>query len=701
MRLGNRLRRILITGLIIGPGWAGSARAGELILQSTSTYNSGGADKALAAATNDLDELFVAGSAGDDSFLVKYNVDLLALSSAVYNGGDVDAANGVAADDRGHVYLAGNSGGDFLTLRYDTDLLQPPKSASYDGGSDDAARAVAFNPKSGEIIVTGESANGSDYNILTIRYDHDLNVLSSATFSSGGNEDKANDVAVDSQGNIYVAGQANNTGNSDFLLLKYDRNLNRIGMIRYDGGGNDIAQSVAVDAEDNVFVTGQSAKGATIDFVTLKYDKSLALAASAAYDGGGDDIAHAVAIDNMGNAIVAGRRYSSNDFDVFSIRYDNALAVVSSAAFNSAGKDIAYGLATDSRGSIILCGESSNDWLVRKYRGTPVVYAVSQARQGETLDLTVNGVNFSSGTALSFSSTTITVHSVRLVNPEQFIASVTVSGTEPLGKKSAVVTNADGTKYTAAGVLEVVRKKTLDPAANETMTSTSEMGLIQVDVPAGTFSASLEMTLTVPEGSAFPSVNIRLSPALTPQKDVTLTLGYRDGDVQGLDETLLTLVRYDESRSEWVVLSSTPSPAVNRVSGTTNHFSLFAIRGQAPVPADNGNSGDAEVETENVFVYPKNAVYPNPYKPGSTDFGDPAEGKGIVFSRLPARFKLRVFNTVGELVFEREGVSAGGKFLWDTRGNEGSEVASGVYIYWIQDPDSPSSPVQGKIAVVR
>ena len=88
-----------------------------------------------------------------------------------------------------------------------------------------------------------------------------------------GYGDCAHDVAVDSEDNVIVTGYTTNeTGNTNYYTIKYDKDGNEIWSKSYDGGNNDEAYSVAVDSEDNIIVTGYSSDGSTYNYYTIKYE---------------------------------------------------------------------------------------------------------------------------------------------------------------------------------------------------------------------------------------------------------------------------------------------------------------------------------------------------------------------------------------------------------------------------------------------
>jgi hypothetical protein len=108
-------------------------------------------------------------------------------------------------------------------------------------------------------------------------------------------------------------------------------------------------------------------------------------------------------------------------------------------------------------------------------------------------------------------------------------------------------------------------------------------------------------------------------------------------------------------------------------------------------------SAGASVDLQNV------KVYPNPYKPNSGTIYDnnPIVGEGIIFSGLTQKAKIQIFNIAGELVTEFEEEDGDGIYVWDTRNKNGDKVASGVYIYFITNPDDESQKTKGRIVIIR
>ncbi len=165
--------------------------------------------------------------------------------------------------------------------------------------------------------------------------------LSFSTFLGGSNGDTANGIAVDSSGNVYVAGgteslnfptrsplQPASAGDTDAFVTKLNAAGTALVYSTYLGGSLfDQATAIAVNSSGNVYITGFTAStnfptkaafqttygGGNDDaFVAeLKADGSALVYSS--YLGGSDaDFGQSIALDSAGNAYVTGSTQSTN-----------------------------------------------------------------------------------------------------------------------------------------------------------------------------------------------------------------------------------------------------------------------------------------------------------------------------------------------------------------------------------------------------
>ncbi|MBV5330793.1 MAG: hypothetical protein JZU65_24695, partial [Chlorobium sp.] len=190
-------------------------------------------------------------SGGSDIVMVRYDTDgSLDMSFGI--GGKVvtdigygDFARSAVMQDDGRIVVTGrqySSGGesgseDVMVLRYNTDG-DLDTTFSLDGisiadfGEAEHPRSVTLQTD-GKIIVTGYSAppgSSGDSDVMVLRYNTDGDL--DTTFSDDGvvktkvwDESSGNDVVVQSDGMILVAGSTENSGDDeahDFLLIRYN-----------------------------------------------------------------------------------------------------------------------------------------------------------------------------------------------------------------------------------------------------------------------------------------------------------------------------------------------------------------------------------------------------------------------------------------------------------------------------------------------
>lgn len=193
-----------------------------------------------------------------------------------------DAARLIVADDAGNIYVSGNSRGagssdDYATIKYDASgVRQWVARYNGPGNSDDRVAALAVDA-AGNVYVAGYATGSSTFNdYATVKYNAAGVQQWAALYNGSGDSfDRATALAVDAQGNVYVTGYSWAPGMlDDWVTVKYDVAGAQQWVARYDGPGNaeDRADALAVDAAGNVYVTGYSRNTETSDdYVTIKY----------------------------------------------------------------------------------------------------------------------------------------------------------------------------------------------------------------------------------------------------------------------------------------------------------------------------------------------------------------------------------------------------------------------------------------------
>jgi len=140
-----------------------------------------------------------------------------------------------------------------------------------------------FSATSGAYNTSGSASDYSDVFVSKLR--GDLNNLIASTFIDGSDNEYAYSIVLDSDGNVYLAGEtvspdfpvtsdaydasfagyaspsfcsgSYNTHGGDAFVTKLDSNLGSLIVSTFLGGdGNDLARSLAINTSGNIYVAG-------------------------------------------------------------------------------------------------------------------------------------------------------------------------------------------------------------------------------------------------------------------------------------------------------------------------------------------------------------------------------------------------------------------------------------------------------------
>jgi hypothetical protein len=303
-------------------------------------------------------------SGNDDAFVAKLNGSGTLQWNTFLGGSDYDYNNAIAVDTSGNVYVAGYSGATWGSP------VRP-----FAGGETDAFVA---------------KLNGSG-------------VLQWNTFLGGSGSyedyDIGNAIAVDTSGNVYVAGESPATWGSpvrpfavwsDAFVAK----LNGSGALQWNtflgGADNDYGEGIAVDKSGNVYVAGGGLGtwGSPVrpfagngDAFAAKLNGSGVLQWNT-FLGGPSSYAsgNAIAVDKSGNICVAGtsnvtwgtpiRPFAGNT-DAFAAKLNGSGALQWNTFLGGADSEYGEGMAVDTSGNVYVAGYSGATWgsPVRPYAG--------------------------------------------------------------------------------------------------------------------------------------------------------------------------------------------------------------------------------------------------------------------------------------------------------------------------------------------
>ncbi len=329
--------------------------------------------------------------AGTDFVTLKYSANGSLLWAILYNGSgnSADKASNLALEASGNVYVTGTSTGngtaeDYLTLKYNPNgSLLWEKRYNGPASNADNPSALALD-NSGNVHVTGSSWGGSSWDMATLKYDSNGNLLWVRRHFGGRDADVAADLAVDAAANAYVTGKTSIWGSNSnyrFLTIKYNTGGNLIWSKTYQGysSNHSIASALTLDASGNVCITGSSwGIGTSYDFATVKYDPSGNQLWAQRFDGpsSGGDISADVAADVEGNVFVTGSRYKrslSDKYDFVTLKYSPSGQLVWVKIYSAeSGADQAVALWLDRQSNLLVAGWSqggttSKDIVTLKY----------------------------------------------------------------------------------------------------------------------------------------------------------------------------------------------------------------------------------------------------------------------------------------------------------------------------------------------
>ncbi|MDQ6677201.1 MAG: SBBP repeat-containing protein [Acidobacteriota bacterium] len=421
-------------------------RAAPLVIDPVLVYSSflGGTDtdEGHSVASDGAANMYLTGvtfstPAGDADVLVrKVSADGTAfLYTADLGGSGNDYGNGIAVDVNGYAFVGGRTASTdfpavnaFQSTNYGANnafvvRLDPAASSmvfsTYVGGStDDRGYALALD-RQGSVYLTG-AASSTDFptsqgaaqsnlrgglDAFVVKFDYS-GAAQFSTLLGGGSDDQAFGIAVDSNGNSYIAGQTNSDsfpqakapyqhsrhGGLDAFLSEISNDGTTLLFSTFIGGsGDDSAGGVAVDLSGNAYVVGTTASsdfpipnqsyntgfnGGAADIFVVKYFPGGQNIAWATFLGShGTDDGNAIAVDPNGNVYVAGDTNSSQypvtrdaiqpnragGYDaVLSVLDTNGLNLNYSTYYGGSGDDSALGVALDQYAEVYLTGSTAS-----------------------------------------------------------------------------------------------------------------------------------------------------------------------------------------------------------------------------------------------------------------------------------------------------------------------------------------------------
>ncbi len=416
-------------------------------------------------------------SGGVDPYTVKLNASGVYQWQMHGGGPGTDTVTALAVGGVDNVTMAGSFG--VPSIFGDTTLAGANPSNVYYAQIGTQTTAVP----SGTLSFTNVSSFGANtMTIGSVAKDAAGNTYSSGTFSGTGNFAPAGATPV----NLKALGA------SDAFLAKYDPSGNLLWVRDLGGSGINTAaaNSLALDSAGNVTLAGQFTGslqanpggvsalltgGASYDQVgfVARYDASGNYRWAKAFDNGLSEIARSVTLDAAGNAYVAGILWSNGSFgrnaggttltttnaggsDGYLVKLDAAGNSVWATSLGGASTDQATRVAADASGNVYVAGTYSstakfgatslsssggNDTFLTKLNATSGSVVWAQGFGGSSDD-SVGGLDVDGSGNVVLGGTffnTMTVGAINLsvgntIYPEGFVAEITPSGSASWAK---------------------------------------------------------------------------------------------------------------------------------------------------------------------------------------------------------------------------------------------------------------------------
>ena len=318
------------------------------------------ADHATALAVDDSGNVYVTGESWDfeapeglpqptQCATIKYNSagDVVWVSRYQTPTKNRNWPVSLAVDENGNTYLGVRSFVDFdhrdylyeyVTIKYSpngdtvwTRLYNGP------GDNRDILASLAID-KSGNVYVTGHSEKSSDHvsvTLVTLKYNSAGETVWTRTYNGPENsDDRAQSLAVDEGGDVYVVGGSQGSGTKrDYLTIKYNSAGDSVWVSRFDGAAHDVdyPASLALDGGGGIYVTGTSyletQAYSSSAFATVKYNSAGDTVWGRSYNAprliSASNRATAFDLDGSGNVYITGNATGVSDISaVATVKYN-------------------------------------------------------------------------------------------------------------------------------------------------------------------------------------------------------------------------------------------------------------------------------------------------------------------------------------------------------------------------------------------
>jgi len=238
---------------------------------------------------------------------------------------------------------------------------------SFGGNRDEYAGGIAGMANGGVMVVGDtESFSKKGYkDIYIVLLDKNGNEISKRTIG-GKLNDEAKALTRTADGNFMMVGarEVTRSGDSDFFLMKLDKNGKKMWARTLGQDDNDVLNAVAPTPDGGIIATGstRSYYSEQTDLAVMYFNKNAKLIWFKIYGFKYYDEGNAVTMTKDGNYLVAGKTNSmgKGDFDNYLLALNPKGKLIWSKVYGERNKDIAHGITRTSDGAVVIVGESDS-----------------------------------------------------------------------------------------------------------------------------------------------------------------------------------------------------------------------------------------------------------------------------------------------------------------------------------------------------
>ena len=243
---------------------------GSLVWQKRLAYASSTNDIGTGIVLDSSENIYISGytnaSATNDAVLVKLDSSGTILWQRKYGGTANEVGNGVTLDGSGNVYLVGHTstGGtqDVSVVKYNSSgTIQWQRRVTGGSGLPSLATSVVADSL-GATYAVGYSAPASGtFAGVIIKHTSAGSLSTRNTLSTTGTTTIFNDIAQDTNGNMYAVGYSTYSGSINSIILAKYNSSGTIQWQRILSGNSSIGYGVAVGSLNEIYIVGLSSPG--------------------------------------------------------------------------------------------------------------------------------------------------------------------------------------------------------------------------------------------------------------------------------------------------------------------------------------------------------------------------------------------------------------------------------------------------------